>query len=746
MSVAGEFPAPAPVGVEEAPQGHRATRDGPDLSPRTRRWLPLAARGGTERRERTVPEQVRATNTAGVRAYVRRGVIAALLASALGGGAGLFAVGTISSSVDRIVHSLDPLQSDNAAVLQGLSTAEGGISAYEQTGSASFLLAYHDGVAAYQREIGAALDAASGDPQADQAIEMVQEQAVGWIAIAAPLAIGPVDRALAANEVSNLQSAFASFEGASAAAKSEVSSEIIAARAHADSTETVAFIFVSVAALVTLALALIFGFGARRTLVLPLEALVGAISRLRSGDREARVVPDGPAEVQAAGQALNALAERLAGDDQRRGRINALSDLVTRDVREHVDLTALLDEAVASIGVAFGVDRVFVRLAEEGVIGGIAAQWHREGLENVEGDSADRPISLATRLQDFADRPECLVIEDAPNTPGFNEPDATEHFGHLGLVAAVISPIAAAGELIGSLVIVQGTPRHWQDDEVGLIEVASGELGRAVQHSQLFGAQRELVAQLQELDRSKSEFLSTVSHELRTPLTSISGYVEMLEEADAGPINEQQMKMLEIVERNARRLRGLIEDLLTLSRIEVGAFRVNLEPVDVAEVIDSALAVIEPTVRDKGLHLETIFGDDLGLVQADRNQIERALLNLLANAAKFTPEGGTITVSASRAQAELLISVRDTGIGIPPDELEQLSTRFFRASNATERAIPGTGLGLTIVRSVIEHHGGTLEISSELGVGTNFIVRLPADRRSRPRPVAAPGARSRRRG
>ena len=142
----------------------------------------------------------------------------------------------------------------------------------------------------------------------------------------------------------------------------------------------------------------------------------------------------------------------------------------------------------------------------------------------------------------------------------------------------------------------------------------------------------------------------------------------MLEEGEAGPVTEQQMKMLEIVDRNARRLRGLIEDLLTLSRIEVGAFRLNLEPVEIGEVIASTLQTMAPTLRDKGLQLETEVSTDLGLIDADRNQIERALLNLLSNAAKFTPSGGSIRIRAVRFTSELHLSISDTGIGIPPDE------------------------------------------------------------------------------
>jgi len=684
--------------------------------------------------------------TGGIRSYVRRGIVAALVAAALSGGTGLFAVAGISGAVDRIVHSLDPLQNDNAAILQTIAGAESSIRAYELSsgaGGAQFLAEYRSGVRSYEKEMTSALLAAGNDPAAESALLAVQAQADGWLAVASPLARQPAMPAAAALDAATLRSAFSTIQAASADAAKVVDNEIRAARTNADSTESIALFVVSAAALLTVAIAAVIGLRARRTLVLPLESLVAAISRLHGGDSSARVDPDGPAEVQAAGHALNALAERLGGDERRRARIRALSDLVTHDVREHIDLADLLGEAVAAVGVAFDVDRVFVRLANDDVVDAIAAEWHREGLDDL-GPSIARPPGVAKLIAEATRDGRSLVIEDARTDARLTAPDITTHFSRVDLRASVISPIVAAGELLGSLVILDNSPRYWQEDEVGLIEVAGEELGRAMQHAQLFTAQRELVAQLQELDRSKSEFLSTVSHELRTPLTSIAGYVEMLEEEDAGPVTEQQMKMLEIVDRNARRLRGLIEDLLTLSRIEVGAFRVSLEPVDVAAIIDDVLQVIEPTVRDKGLTLHTEFAEDLGLVMADRSQLERALLNLLANAAKFTPEGGAVTVLATRDRAELRLAVNDTGIGIPPDELEQLSTRFFRASNATERAIPGTGLGLTIVRNIVEHHGGTLEIHSELGVGTSFVIRIPADRRTESRGTAMRGRSDRR--
>jgi signal transduction histidine kinase len=258
-------------------------------------------------------------------------------------------------------------------------------------------------------------------------------------------------------------------------------------------------------------------------------------------------------------------------------------------------------------------------------------------------------------------------------------------------------------------------------EAVGLI---ADDIARGVQQSRLYEQERRLVADLRELDRTKTEFLSTVSHELRTPLTSISGFVELLFDPATGALNEEQERMLEIVERNTNRLRGLIEDLLTLSRIEAGTFRTVREPTDVADLVKAAVRAIRASASpDIAVELSAPAGPMLA--QVDPRQIDRALVNLLSNAVKFTLPGGAVTVTAAEDGADIVVSVSDTGIGIPSGEQGRLFTRFFRASTAQRAAVAGVGLGLSITKAITTAHGGTLDLHSVEGTGTTFTLTLP---------------------
>jgi signal transduction histidine kinase len=198
----------------------------------------------------------------------------------------------------------------------------------------------------------------------------------------------------------------------------------------------------------------------------------------------------------------------------------------------------------------------------------------------------------------------------------------------------------------------------------------------------------------------------------------------MLLDEDAGQVNPAQQKMLRVIERNTERLRALIEDLLETSRIESGRLRIERVPVDLAAIVAAARPPFEATAAKRGQHLEFDVQRPLPVL-GDASHLDRVLMNLVSNAVKFTPDGGQITVTARAEGDQAVIAVRDTGIGIPADDLPRLFTRFFRASNAIQQAIPGTGLGLPIVAAIIEQHHGTLTVDSREGEGTTFTLRLP---------------------
>jgi len=235
------------------------------------------------------------------------------------------------------------------------------------------------------------------------------------------------------------------------------------------------------------------------------------------------------------------------------------------------------------------------------------------------------------------------------------------------------------------------------------------------------------VRELEELDRIRNDFVATVSHELRTPLTSIVGEVELLREGERGELSECQGHGVDVIGRNSERLLTLINDLLTLNHIETSVLNLHRTPTAVASLVDGVLNQVEPAATAKSLTISLTCHPATGTVLVDSEQLDRALLNLLTNAVKFTPPGGEVALEAWREQGDLLFRVSDTGLGIPEDEQDRLFTRFFRSSIATHLAIQGTGLGLVIVKRIVEEHGGTIAVASAPDVGTTVTVRIPAE-------------------
>jgi PAS domain S-box-containing protein len=237
--------------------------------------------------------------------------------------------------------------------------------------------------------------------------------------------------------------------------------------------------------------------------------------------------------------------------------------------------------------------------------------------------------------------------------------------------------------------------------------------------------ERQAVERLREVDQVKDAFVSSVSHELRTPITSILGYVEMLQDGEYGDLAPAQLDAVRRVATNSSRLLSLIDDLLTLSRIQDGGLGMVDRLVDLRKVIAAGCAVVAPTLEKRDLTLEVELPEEPVPFLGDRDMLERVMINLVGNAVKFTPEGGRVDVRLAVSDDEVVMTVSDTGIGIPPQEQERLFSRFFRSSLAQERAIPGSGLGLSIAHAIVEQHGGSMSVESAPGEGTTFGVHLP---------------------
>jgi signal transduction histidine kinase len=228
---------------------------------------------------------------------------------------------------------------------------------------------------------------------------------------------------------------------------------------------------------------------------------------------------------------------------------------------------------------------------------------------------------------------------------------------------------------------------------------------------------------LLELDHLKDEFVATASHELRTPLTSLSGYLEMSLDPAEGKLSPTRENHLRIAQRNADRLTVLVDQLLFLARADSHPLELRVELVDVAELLTEAAENVGPAASAKNIKLEV--GTEPRHAVADRPQLIRVVDNLVTNAVKFTPDGGTVRLSVRGEGDAAILAVTDTGAGIPTSDLPDLFNRFFRGRNAVEDAVPGSGLGLAISQVIAEAHGSTIEVESTPGTGSTFRLALP---------------------
>lgn len=229
---------------------------------------------------------------------------------------------------------------------------------------------------------------------------------------------------------------------------------------------------------------------------------------------------------------------------------------------------------------------------------------------------------------------------------------------------------------------------------------------------------------LRELDQAKTNFLNAVTHELRTPLNAITGFGSELEDGMVGPLNEQQLAYVGHMMNGADRLLRLIDDLLDIARMEAGYFNLEVMEVDPLALVREVLESLEPKFEQKRLVVECELSPDLPLIPGDPFRIGQVLSNLLSNAMKFTPEGGTIRVYSRVADERVLVEVSDSGIGIKEEDLPKLFTRFYQVQGAT-KGVRGTGLGLAIAKALVEAHGGTIGVRSEWGEGSTFWFALP---------------------
>lgn len=234
------------------------------------------------------------------------------------------------------------------------------------------------------------------------------------------------------------------------------------------------------------------------------------------------------------------------------------------------------------------------------------------------------------------------------------------------------------------------------------------------------------ITTLRKMDQLKTDFVSMVSHEIRNPLNSVLAQIKVIMDGLAGDVTEKQSEILGRASEKLEALAGLTTDLLDLARIESGLLTQEKERLEIAEILTEQVDFYRSQAQSKQIRLNLKIGDNLPRIMADRYNMEEVFSNLISNAIKYTPEGGQITVSAGRQNGYLRIEISDTGIGIEKKDLDHIFERFYRVKNEKTRFIVGTGLGLSLVKSILDAHHGTIQVSSQPGHGTTFSVYLPA--------------------
>ncbi|MEP6706666.1 MAG: GAF domain-containing protein [Pyrinomonadaceae bacterium] len=398
-------------------------------------------------------------------------------------------------------------------------------------------------------------------------------------------------------------------------------------------------------------------------------------------------------------------------------RVRSLQ-LVTDATLAHFALDELLAELLDRVRDALLVDTVAILLLE--AQGDELLAWAAKGLEEEVERGVRVPVGkgFAGRVAETA---QPIYIEDTEKAELYN-PLLREK----GIRSLLGVPLMVEGRVIGVIHVGSFSQHHFTEDDTRLLQLVADRFALAIDNARLFEEERQARREAEAANRAKDEFLTTLSHELRTPLTPIIGWIHMMLR---GVLPEEEFKRgLSVIERNSQALKRLINDLLDVSAILSGKMRIEEVPVQLEAVVREAVETVRPPAAEGGVNLEVSFRhwQNPIVVNGDRTRLVQTFWNLLTNAIRFSAPGGKVHILCESSPTEAVIQVEDTGEGIAPDFLPYVFERFRQADGSKTRTHGGLGLGLALVKSFAEAHGGSVTAASDgIGLGSRFTVRLP---------------------
>ena len=478
-------------------------------------------------------------------------------------------------------------------------------------------------------------------------------------------------------------------------------------------------------AVIVLVIILVFKMDKIKELKTELAKLIRAFEEL---DGQAKLIVQTDVELHKAQEELDKKISSLV-------TLQKLSRLISTTLDEEEIFQKLDEKHITELG----FDRAIVFCRDE------TKGYLLKAAVGYTADEADRIMKLMTGMPLLMDT--VMVKHKILSTMEMDRAaKETPHLlSMLGLSSFVCAPMMQKEGAIGLLLMGSESPyTRMTEGDKDLAYILATQIGQSLENAKLFEEQwrdqqelenkiqqrtRELSAALEEIkviSKRKSDFINAVSHELRTPLTSIKGYASILAAGKLGELPPAAKERVEKINKHSDNLSDLINGLLDISRIESGRVEMKLEPLDLLAMAQSLADMLAPPMKDKNVEFVIDMPEGLPQVKADKGQLERVFINLIGNAIKFTPPGGRITVSARPVDNTMIqVGVSDTGIGISEHDLKKLGEEFFRVDNDVNAKVKGTGLGVSLVKRIIEAHKGTFSISSQINHGSTFSFKLP---------------------